>query len=187
MGIHHHGLSRNHHHHHHRQIDTAAAHQTNTGSRQRRGRRRRRGQLEGKKMLSVKNNFVVERNVMLMHRGPTYAPSYPLLKEDKDEMRRLKAVAQAQKRGEIQKKMELRKMEKEKFDAEEEEEARPVLVDEICHVCATCAKVTERDFKSRDGAKCFCSYTCKLKGERPQMSLGRRSQEDMQQAVHMKK
>lgn len=142
-------------------------------------------------MLSVKNNFVVERNVMLMHRGPTYAPSYPLLKEDKDEMRRLKAaVARAQKRGEVQKKMELRKkMEKEKFDAEEEEEkeARPVLVDEICHVCATCAKVTERDFKSRDGAKCFCSYTCKLKGERPQMSLGRRSQEDMLQAVQMKK
>merc|ERR1711941_162752 len=136
MGIHHHGLSRNHHHHHHRQIDTAAAHQTNTGSRQRRGRRRRRGQLEGKKMLSVKNNFVVERNVMLMHRGPTYAPSYPLLKEDRDEMRRLKAVvAQAQKkRGEIQKKtMEPKKMKMEKFDAEEEEgkEARPVLVDEI--------------------------------------------------------
>jgi hypothetical protein len=133
-------------------------------------------------MLSVKNNFVVERNVLLMHRGPTYAPSYPLLKEDKDEeMRRLKAKASTA-TTETTKAFAMKKTMK-----GEEKETRPVLVDEICHVCATCEKVTERDFKSKDGTKCFCSYTCKLKGERPQMARGMRRQEDMLQATHMKK
>lgn len=148
-------------------------------------------------MLAIKHNFVVERNVIMAHRGPTYSPSYPLLKEDRDAQRRLHTLEERQKKLEEPQEQnskqrrarwadQPRKMILIKKDGAEEE-TRPVLVDEISHVCATCGAVTEADFVSKDGAKPFCSFKCKLKGERPQMLLGMRRQGQPMQATHMKK
>ncbi len=40
-----------------------------------------------------------------------------------------------------------------------------LLVDELCHRCATCGRITEVDYVSRDGRKNFCSFKCKQKEE----------------------
>lgn len=49
---------------------------------------------------------------------------------------------------------------------EKKPDTTPVLVDELCHACATCGKVNERDLVSSDGTKWFCSFVCKLKDDK---------------------
>lgn len=144
-------------------------------------------------MQDLKHNFVIQRNVILRHGGPTHSASFPLLKEDRDARRHVETL-QHEEEGETRQKKarwadQPQKMILRRLDGGQQQpnEVRPVLVDELCHVCAICEQITELDFLSKDGSKSYCSFRCKLKDERPQMLLGLRHQGKPTPISHMNK